>query len=60
MKELSTSYKDVANLRLAVDKLKGDLSDANQREYDLRLKTLKQRETKTMMYRTLLECIGDP
>lgn len=58
--ELSKSYKDIANLRMAIDKLKGDLSDANQREYDLRLKTIKQKDTKALMYKTLLECIGNP
>ena len=38
--ELSTSYKDIANLRIAIDKLKGLLSDANQDVYDLKLKSL--------------------
>jgi thiol-disulfide isomerase/thioredoxin len=56
IKELSKAYEDIANLRMAVDKLKGDLSDANQREYNLTLKQLKA----TMIYKTLLESIGDP
>ena len=60
IKELNKSYEDVANLRMAVDKLKGDLSDANQREYNLQLKSLLRKDTKAMMYKTLLECIGDP
>jgi len=44
IEELDKAYKDIANLRMAIDVLKGQLSDANQREYDLRLKSFKQED----------------
>ena len=37
-------HKDDQNLRIAVDKLKAELSDSRQAEYDKQIKILEQRE----------------